>query len=458
MTKSRSLLLSIIIVTSIWFTTIDTPTKALSIENNFLIEDSIEFILQAPESTSILSTPNNKIVLLTGSAVNPFSPTLAIMSTRDVAIIEEYTQSGTNLISKNPLNVTSIFALSFPLLIEYLDTNNNSIFDFVPPETENATIQDRYKFNDFNIKGVNLRNVNWETSVIRELNSVTIFINATNVPYSGFFGILREDVVEEISISLTLTKEETNNIQEYRVPIIETKRSTTTSNTMVNQPVTRFETFNAEESVLSWKINHYIEGWDFASRNTKLFFGINSLSGEIFNPANKILNEQLFRQSRVGTELLPNSIDYGNRYNQENGTIIKNALIQDRLQFANAFRNFLNYTWIQTYETSQGTFTTDYQINRIDPYLGLAYNAQNRDIRVLGFFQQGGFTYKADYDSNNSYILHDPKIDLSIYQPLIEEIYYQINNFLENLNLIFFVTTTALLFAVIVRLKKNTKN
>lgn len=456
MNKNRSLLLTMIIVVSICFIATNNPYQVYSIENDIHNEESMKIILQAPEFTSVIRTPNTNIILLSGTSDNPYSPTLAIISTRDVAIIEEYTQLGTNLISKRPLNVTSIFALSFPFMIEYLDNDDNGIFDFTPPEAGNSTVQNNYKYNDFNIKGVNLKIVNWEKSIIRKSNSITIFLNATNVPYSGFFGILRDDVVEKISISLTLTKDEINTIQEYKVPVIETKRTSTFSTTLKSPPGNKYETFRTKESIISWKINHYIEGWDFVSRNTKLFFGINSLSGEIITPSMKILSEQLFKETRVGTEFLPNNNDYGDRYYQENGTIIKNALIQEKLQFANGFRTFLTYSWLDTYETNQGTFTTDYQINRVDPILGRRITILNYDISIIGFIQQGGFNYNSDMNPNNSFILHDPKIDLSIYHPIIEEFYYQINNFLVNMNLAFFVTTTALLFIVTFSLRRKT--
>lgn len=238
--------------------------------------------------------------VLYGNESNPNFITLFADYKRYLGGAEIYDNQD-NFIRKIGIPIQTILAQKFEFMFEFYDMNHNGLFEFYRSMDENGL---QIIPIDMPIKALSL-NKSWKLEKEPEIEviddktmNVNFTLSITNVLYDKIwtgYGF-REGVSEDGNVSkIAFIFHITIKIESYNLIVPWYKVNVANGNERVVTHSEQIENRNYTGKAINatFKYDHYIEGWDFASKDSKLALETKILAGNfISKPVAKWLRKQ----------------------------------------------------------------------------------------------------------------------------------------------------------------------
>ncbi|MEM4293331.1 MAG: hypothetical protein QXJ27_04100 [Thermoplasmata archaeon] len=299
-------------------------------------------------------------------------------TTRYFGGAELYDTNG-NYLGKRGIPITTICAQRFDYLGEFLRVSPDQLFS--PIER---------------IKGINL-NGTWEfghlTKVIDNASrsaEISFTLSRYNLTYTQLNSETLAGVLEKIALTfhlhLSIENKTITDVPWYKVTV--DRRD---NNRIVDSAFLRYENYSCGVVNGSFKYDHLIEGWDFATNRSALAMGTTIV---VLNYVHNKVAEWLHAEyGRMGAETDNDTIA-----NESNGPTLPRAITRDSIAFKDNWQRIGVFRWVSNVTVDGIEKPMLFQVHGWER-LGFSY--ANGNFR--GFGVKGAFLYP----QGNS-IYHDP--------------------------------------------------
>ncbi|MCX8174507.1 MAG: hypothetical protein N3F63_07900 [Thermoplasmata archaeon] len=316
--------------------------------------------------------------VLFGDANHTNSVTVFTGTTRYFGGAELYDTNG-NYLGKRGIPITTICAQRFDFLGEFQRQSPDHLFS--PVER---------------IKGINL-NGTWEfanlTKVIDDVNrsaDITFTLSRYNLTYTQLNGGTPEGVLEKISLTfhlhLSIENKTITDVPWYKVTV--DRRD---NNKIVDSEFLRYENYTAGVVNGSFKYDHLIEGWDFATNRSALAMGTTVV---VLNYVHNKVAEWLHAEYGKVTGNAENETVA----NESAGPSSPRAITRDSITFRDNWQRIGVFRWVSNVTVDGIEKPMLFQVHGWER---LAFQHANGNFR--GFGVKGAYLYP-----QGTTIYHDP--------------------------------------------------
>ncbi len=393
-------------------------------------EEKIETVLGGGNFIGLHNSDNDAMIgLLYGTDENPNNVYIVSIYTRYLGTADVYDDDGNMIAKDHPIPVRTLYAQKFDKIYEFDDVNDDGIWDSRRVSIDPNTDDDNDTSFEVNIhepvyKKVNLR-TSWERSEVttEELDNRTVewtvSLTASNLSYRGpLFGfkVDRSNVLEEVTLTFHLWVTPKDAVKEG-VPVYEvTVSGKNEANYQVEESkYLENRTYAGKSIDASAKFDHYIEGWDFNTRNDNpcLLMSTEILFANGMSPVATQWVRNQFANRLGGNGSVGYETDEGEEVLDEadatradgeddviDDDVEKPKLIKkNRLHFNDNWQKVGRMTWVSDVEVDGEEDEMHFQVFHARRFSGLT----GKGAGYSGFAVIGGFAYPG-----GDKIFHDP--------------------------------------------------
>ncbi|MEM2839754.1 MAG: hypothetical protein QXE18_06690 [Thermoplasmata archaeon] len=342
-----------------------------------------------------------------GNDDNPNEIILLTDQRRYVGVADVYGENG-ELLRKQGIPMDLIFAGKIVTIVEFIDLDNDSVFDLRWLNNASGLADKPVKTASLKLPWV-LENLQVNEDV--GVTTVTFDLTATNVCYTWVWhqqGMMHkadratpaDGVVERITFTMHITiREETRVIE--MVPWFNV---TVKDGRVANHSFAGYRNYTANVLNGTIKYDQYIEGWDFASDDSKLAVETILVAGLHANgPVAERVRERAYH---MHCEMNGTPIANDNGSGPESPVIAR-----DTLRFQNEWENVGSLSWVSDVDVDGQTKQMTFQVQN-----GGKFEFTSNGHLYLGFLVRAAFVYPA-----GDVISHDPTIQSTAAVLAVEE-------------------------------------
>lgn len=342
-----------------------------------------------------------------GSEDNPNEIIFLTDQRRYVGGADVYGENG-ELIRMQGIPMDLVFAGKLVNIVEFIDRDNDSLLDL-------RCLNNMTVLVDMPVKTASLKLPwtlgNLEVNEGSDVTTVTFDLTATNVPYTWVwhqYGMMQKQerataadgAVEKITFTVHITLRE----EPKTIVMVPWFNVTVKDNQVVNHSFACYRNYTANVLNGTIKYDQYIEGWDFASEDSKLAVETLLIAGVHANgPVAERVRERAYHM-----------------HCEMNGTPIANdngsgpaspVLARDTLRFQNEWEKIGNLSWVNDVSVDGQTKHMMFQVQN-----GGAFEFTSNGHLYLGFLVRAAVIYPA-----GNVISHDPQIQSTVSVLTIED-------------------------------------
>lgn len=319
--------------------------------------------------------------VLFGDELHNNSVIVFTSTTRYFGGAELYDTNG-NYIGKRGIPVTTICGQRFDFISEFQRLYPDQLFS--PVER---------------IKAVNL-NGTWEFgNLTKKIDNVsrtaelTFTLSRTNLTYTQISNYSAEGVLEKIAftfhLQLAIETKSVENVPWYKVTVDKSD-----NNKIISSEFLRYENYRGDVVNGTFKYDHLIDGWDFATNRSALALGTTIvLLNYVHNKVAEWLHTQYgYISGSTGNETVAN---------ESNGPSAPKAITRDAIAFRDNWQRIAFFSWVSNVTVDGIEKNLLFQVHAWEP---LAFSYANGNFR--GFCVHGAFLYP-----QGSTIYHEPEMN-----------------------------------------------
>ena len=305
--------------------------------------------------------------------------------------------SNDDLLRVQGIPVDLLFAQRLQSMIEFIDLDNDHLFDLRWVDEDGVGLPDRP------VKAASL-NTSWQLDSLTVIadesgSSIDFNLTAEDVPYTWVWpagmvsaprnGSEVDGVVERVTFTfhIDLVIVENNTVQMvpwYRVEMENGRVSDT--------EFLEYRNYTSDIVNGTIKYDHYIEGWDFESNETLLAVETHIIAGmHSWGKVTERLRERFTNMRCLSNETVV--------ADEEGNGEMSPLLTRDALKFRNNWEQFGRVSWVSNVTVDNRTEQMMFQIQNGGPFMFMYGNQL-----FLGFQVRAAFIYPA-----GSVIFHDPQ-------------------------------------------------
>ena len=324
--------------------------------------------------------------------------------------------NGNIIYNQIPIKVYSVYGIQLRWLLEFNDQNNNGIFDHERKDLDPTKTNNIY--NDTVYKWSHLKTAWTRTPVDRTVTNTSITykfnLSAENLPINSVFG--NAGTLDKIQFNFKLKAylEEVNGKTYPRYEVIVDRDTTTGDWRIVSS--TRIEDGNYTGKVMKYsvKVDHIIEGWDFAHINTNPGLALETVGiigtylSEGFMKWARAQYCQCYNNSDSKINMNTETDTSKVTYNEDNLALGRSMRLKSpRISVEDKWTKVGYLTWVTDVNvTRSGNTTQENMYFQVQGAVRLINdNPGARDGLFIGWIYLGAFSYPG-----GEKIVHDPEV------------------------------------------------